>query len=175
MPSSQHRSVLTNMTWVSELSLALVLCSFAYIEFSERDAVGTAMTLDNTLFRGRVIKVSRKPSGDWNNAVLMTLNKSIVLDLNGKWKSLTWRHKWSKCRLEEMVDFMYLKHCGAQNSCVNSIGEWCLWSCERLESGKQDLIAFNDYNVGFRLSLIHLLSRYCSLFRKGCQEATHDY
>ncbi|XP_041917259.1 embryonic polyadenylate-binding protein 2 [Alosa sapidissima] len=33
---------------------------FAYIEFSERDSVGTAMTLDNTLFRGRVIKVSPK-------------------------------------------------------------------------------------------------------------------
>ncbi|KAG1941403.1 embryonic polyadenylate-binding protein [Pimephales promelas] len=29
---------------------------FAYIEFSERESVRTAMTLDETLFRGRVIK-----------------------------------------------------------------------------------------------------------------------
>ncbi|XP_051981287.1 embryonic polyadenylate-binding protein 2 [Xyrauchen texanus] len=33
---------------------------FAYIEFSERDSVRTAMTLDETLFRGRVIKVLPK-------------------------------------------------------------------------------------------------------------------
>ncbi|XP_063044789.1 embryonic polyadenylate-binding protein 2 isoform X2 [Engraulis encrasicolus] len=33
---------------------------FAYIEFSERDSVVTAMTLDNTLFRGRIIKVLPK-------------------------------------------------------------------------------------------------------------------
>uniref|UniRef100_A0A8C1C5Y9 PABPN1 like, cytoplasmic n=2 Tax=Cyprinus carpio TaxID=7962 RepID=A0A8C1C5Y9_CYPCA len=33
---------------------------FAYIEFSERESVRTAMTLDETLFRGRVIKVLPK-------------------------------------------------------------------------------------------------------------------
>ncbi|XP_015223498.1 embryonic polyadenylate-binding protein 2 [Lepisosteus oculatus] len=33
---------------------------FAYIEFSERDSVKTAMALDETLFRGRVIKVLPK-------------------------------------------------------------------------------------------------------------------
>ncbi|XP_036400212.1 embryonic polyadenylate-binding protein 2 isoform X1 [Megalops cyprinoides] len=33
---------------------------FAYIEFSDRDSVRTAMTLDETLFRGRVIKVLPK-------------------------------------------------------------------------------------------------------------------
>lgn len=35
-------------------------CRFAYIEFSERESVRTAMTLDETLFRGRVIKVRWK-------------------------------------------------------------------------------------------------------------------
>ncbi|XP_016393583.1 polyadenylate-binding protein 2-B-like [Sinocyclocheilus rhinocerous] len=33
---------------------------FAYIEFSERESVRTAMTLDETLFRGRFIKVLPK-------------------------------------------------------------------------------------------------------------------
>ncbi|KAL4613574.1 embryonic polyadenylate-binding protein 2 isoform X2 [Arapaima gigas] len=33
---------------------------FAYIEFSDRDSVRTAMALDETLFRGRVIKVLPK-------------------------------------------------------------------------------------------------------------------
>ncbi|XP_058639486.1 embryonic polyadenylate-binding protein 2 isoform X1 [Onychostoma macrolepis] len=33
---------------------------FAYIEFSERESVRNAMTLDETLFRGRVIKVLPK-------------------------------------------------------------------------------------------------------------------
>ncbi|XP_048886733.1 embryonic polyadenylate-binding protein 2 isoform X1 [Brienomyrus brachyistius] len=33
---------------------------FAYIEFSDRDSVRTAMTLDETLFRGRIIKVLPK-------------------------------------------------------------------------------------------------------------------
>lgn len=40
-------------------------CSFAYIEFSERESVRTAMTLDETLFRGRVIKVRWKCSTWW--------------------------------------------------------------------------------------------------------------
>ncbi|CAM4532497.1 unnamed protein product [Leuciscus chuanchicus] len=35
---------------------------FAYIEFSERESVRTAMTLDETLFRGRVIKGKWKSS-----------------------------------------------------------------------------------------------------------------
>ncbi|XP_066569859.1 embryonic polyadenylate-binding protein 2 isoform X2 [Amia ocellicauda] len=33
---------------------------FAYIEFSDRDSVKTAMALDETLFRGRIIKVLPK-------------------------------------------------------------------------------------------------------------------
>ncbi|TRY96195.1 hypothetical protein DNTS_026768 [Danionella cerebrum] len=33
---------------------------FAYVEFSERESVRTALTLDETLFRGRVIKVLPK-------------------------------------------------------------------------------------------------------------------
>ena len=33
--------------------------SFAYIEFHDRDSVQTAMSLDETVFRDRVIKVSR--------------------------------------------------------------------------------------------------------------------
>ena len=31
--------------------------SFAYIEFSDRDSVQSAIGLDETLFRGRVLKV----------------------------------------------------------------------------------------------------------------------
>lgn len=34
--------------------------SFAYIEFHDRESVQTAMSLDETVFRDRVIKVSRK-------------------------------------------------------------------------------------------------------------------
>ncbi|XP_050971294.1 embryonic polyadenylate-binding protein 2 isoform X1 [Labeo rohita] len=33
---------------------------FAYVEFSERESVRTALTLDETLFRGRIIKVLPK-------------------------------------------------------------------------------------------------------------------
>lgn len=31
---------------------------FAYVEFADKDSVGTAMALDESLFRGRQIKVS---------------------------------------------------------------------------------------------------------------------
>lgn len=51
------------------LNCPCVLCSFAFIEFSERDSVGTAMTLDNTLFRGRVIKVSRENLGIGSDSI----------------------------------------------------------------------------------------------------------
>lgn len=33
-------------------------CRFAYIEFSDRDSVTSAIGLHETLFRGRVLKVS---------------------------------------------------------------------------------------------------------------------
>lgn len=37
------------------------LCySFAYMEFADKDAVNTAMALDDSLFRGRQIKVSSR-------------------------------------------------------------------------------------------------------------------
>lgn len=32
---------------------------FAYVEFSDKDSVTTAQALDDSLFRGRQIKVSR--------------------------------------------------------------------------------------------------------------------
>lgn len=34
--------------------------SFAYMEFADKDAVNTAMALDDSLFRGRQIKVSNR-------------------------------------------------------------------------------------------------------------------
>lgn len=42
-------------TWILTL---FPLCSFAYIEFSDRDSVTSAIGLHETLFRGRVLKVS---------------------------------------------------------------------------------------------------------------------
>jgi len=36
---------------------AQVVCRFAYVEFAEPDFVDAAMALDNSLFRGRLIKV----------------------------------------------------------------------------------------------------------------------
>ena len=38
------------------------LCRFAYIEFAEKDAVNNALALDESLFRGRQIKVNNKKS-----------------------------------------------------------------------------------------------------------------
>ena len=34
-------------------------CSFAYIEFADKESVETASALDGTLFRGRQLQVSR--------------------------------------------------------------------------------------------------------------------
>lgn len=42
------------------------LCSFAYIEFSDRDSVTSAIGLHETLFRGRVLKVSFDQKIHWN-------------------------------------------------------------------------------------------------------------
>ncbi|GFT53660.1 polyadenylate-binding protein 2 [Nephila pilipes] len=38
----------------------LFLCSFAYIEFADKDSVSTSTALDESLFRGRQIKVLPK-------------------------------------------------------------------------------------------------------------------
>lgn len=35
----------------------MLSCRFAYIEFAEKDSVQTAMALDDSLFKGRIIKV----------------------------------------------------------------------------------------------------------------------
>ena len=37
-------------------------CRFAYVEFADKDSVVTAMALDESLFRGRQIKVWQQPS-----------------------------------------------------------------------------------------------------------------
>lgn len=37
------------------------LCRFAYIEFADKESVRTAMALDESLFRGRQIKVRPVP------------------------------------------------------------------------------------------------------------------
>lgn len=44
----------------------LTLQSFAYVEFVEKDAVANAMVLNESLFRGRQIKVS--PSAPFTHA-----------------------------------------------------------------------------------------------------------
>lgn len=36
--------------------------SFAYVEFSDKDSVQTALALDDSLFKGRQIKVTNKIS-----------------------------------------------------------------------------------------------------------------
>ncbi len=37
------------------------VCSFAYVEFSGPESVDAALAMDNSLFRGRLIKVSAVP------------------------------------------------------------------------------------------------------------------
>lgn len=36
----------------------MILTSYAYVEFAEPEHIDTALTMDNSLFRGRLIKVS---------------------------------------------------------------------------------------------------------------------
>ena len=38
---------------------------FAYVEFSDKDSVSTAMALDDSLFRGRQIKVRERDKDDF--------------------------------------------------------------------------------------------------------------
>ena len=33
------------------------MCSYAYVEFAETEAIDPALAMDNSLFRGRLIKV----------------------------------------------------------------------------------------------------------------------
>ena len=42
--------------------MAVTLFRFAYIEFSDKESVRTSLALDESLFRGRQIKVSPIPS-----------------------------------------------------------------------------------------------------------------
>ncbi|XP_056464285.1 embryonic polyadenylate-binding protein 2 isoform X1 [Gadus macrocephalus] len=49
-----------HLTLVANLSLPGTPVCFAYIEFSDRDSVQSAIGLDETLFRGRVLKVMPK-------------------------------------------------------------------------------------------------------------------
>ena len=42
--------------------VAVTLFRFAYIEFSDKESVRTSLALDESLFRGRQIKVSPIPS-----------------------------------------------------------------------------------------------------------------
>ena len=48
------------------LWLTIACCSFAYIEFAEKDSAATAVSLDDTLFRGRQIKVCLSVASDEN-------------------------------------------------------------------------------------------------------------
>ena len=40
------------------IMIAMFFVRFAYVEFADKDSVITAMALDDSLFRGRQIKVS---------------------------------------------------------------------------------------------------------------------
>lgn len=37
-----------------------ILCRFAYVEFAEKEAVDTALKLDDSTFKGRQLKVWRR-------------------------------------------------------------------------------------------------------------------
>ena len=54
-------------------SIAEVITSFsyAYVEFSEPEHIDAAVALDNSLFRGRLIKV--KALQDYNHTILLML------------------------------------------------------------------------------------------------------
>lgn len=52
-----HLSGLVHQAFCLSPHCFAVLLRFAYIEFSDRESVRMAMALDETLFRGRVIKV----------------------------------------------------------------------------------------------------------------------
>ena len=47
-----------NMENILHSMIALFFVRFAYVEFADKDSVITAMALDDSLFRGRQIKVS---------------------------------------------------------------------------------------------------------------------
>lgn len=53
-------------TYIDIEFIFLFFCSFAYIEFSDRDSVTSAIGLHETLFRGRVLKVSADREMDQN-------------------------------------------------------------------------------------------------------------
>lgn len=52
---------------------------FAYIEFAERDSVQTAMALDETMFRGRQIKVLPKRTNRPGLSVTNRYSKNMFL------------------------------------------------------------------------------------------------
>lgn len=52
--------VLASLLCVSDTDF-FFFCRFAYIEFADKESVRTAMALDESLFRGRQIKVSLWP------------------------------------------------------------------------------------------------------------------
>lgn len=62
--------------------------SFAYIEFADPESVQTAMALDESLFRGRQIKVGARSPDDCSTRCPLVLSLSCSLSLVGATSSI---------------------------------------------------------------------------------------